>query len=108
MWSGRSRPTQTSHTRWRSASLAFYLNVLLEHFPAHHTAVNIAITVHAHRLRPAVFRGGRLHVFDESLHRAVFRTADANAFLHARLIGPERFGVGNIHRVVLRDKDAAR
>src|SRR2546428_11612206 len=55
---------------------------------------------------------GRFRILDERGDASVLRAADADAFPDAAElvragVGPG-FGVGHVHRVVLRDEDAAR
>jgi hypothetical protein len=82
--------------------------VLFQHLPANDCAVDVARGVDADAFRTAVFFGGRLHVFDEIFHRAVFRAANANAFFPARLVLAPGFGIGDVDSVVSGDEDAAR
>src|SRR5215472_19006009 len=83
-------------------------DVFFEHLAANHGSVNISVRIHADSFRSAMVDGGRFHVFDEILHRAILRAPDANALLPARLIRSPGLGIGHVHRVVLRYKNTAR
>src|SRR5256885_5459259 len=87
--------------------LALSLFVLLQHPAADDRAIHIAPCVDADALRPTVLGHRRLDVLDEIFDRAVFRAADPDPLLPARVVRAPRFRIGDIDAVVARDVDPA-
>src|SRR5687768_1255016 len=90
-----------------------FLDVPLEHAPAHDAAVDVALSIDANAFGAGVIRGGRLLILDERRHAAIARAADADALLDAgqltgSCIDGARFRVRYIDRVVGRNRNSAR
>src|SRR5262245_36983431 len=87
-------------------------DVSLEHLTSDDPAVDVPLRVDADALRSRMLRRGRFQVLDERGDRPVLRAADADAFLDpgqlVRAGVGAGFRVGDVDRVVARDRDAAR
>src|SRR5262249_13633956 len=86
--------------------------VALEHLPAHHGPVHIALGIDTDAFRAGVVRRRRLHVLDERRDGSILRAADPNALPDAHEL--VRAGVGarlrisHVDGVVFGDVDPAR
>src|SRR5688572_27925644 len=85
----------------------------LEHPAANDAAVEVSLRVDAHAFGAGVIGGGLFLILDECGLAALVCAADANVLLESRQlacasVGTPRLGVGDIDRVVGRNRNAAR